>query len=423
MQELLRGASTAFALKILAAGLGFGLNVVLARLLGAEGTGLYFLALTVMSIGAVLGRVGLDNAMIRFIAANSAVGNWVAVKGVYVKSIKIALAASGLVAITIAMIAPWLAETVFSEPELASLLRWVALAVVPFALFSLHALALQGLKKIRDAILVLSVWAPFLSLLGIFPLVPMVGVIGAVWAYICATFFTLLISIWRWKKSTPQLKHVQGHFETKELIQSSMPLFCIAALNLILTWSSTLILGVHASSEEVGIFGVANRTAMLASFVLAAVNSIAAPKFAALYKQGDMKSLGETARNSAKIMTLMASPILLLFLLAPRVVLQAFGEQFVEGSVALLILVIGQFINVSTGSVGYLLMMCGRERLMRNNLVLCAGVNIVLGLLFIPQMGITGAATATAVALSLQNVIAAGFVWKKMGLITIPMIK
>ena len=43
MREVVRGASIAFVLKVAAVGIGFGVNVVLARSLGAESTGLFFL--------------------------------------------------------------------------------------------------------------------------------------------------------------------------------------------------------------------------------------------------------------------------------------------------------------------------------------------------------------------------------------------
>ena len=69
-QELIRGVSAAFLLKVLGAGFSFGLSVVLARLLGAAGSGIFFLAFTIVVILATFGRVGMENALIRFIAAN-----------------------------------------------------------------------------------------------------------------------------------------------------------------------------------------------------------------------------------------------------------------------------------------------------------------------------------------------------------------
>ena len=79
MAEIVRGASIAFILKIIGAALAFAFNIVLARLLGAEGTGIYFLAFTVCIIASVFGRMGLDNVILRFIASNAATEDWDAV--------------------------------------------------------------------------------------------------------------------------------------------------------------------------------------------------------------------------------------------------------------------------------------------------------------------------------------------------------
>jgi len=420
-RELLRGASTAFVIKVLAAGLAFIFNVVLARLLGAEGAGLYFLAFTVITIASTLGRVGMDNTMIRFVAANAVVQNWIAVKGVYSKVLWFAFISSSVLAVLIFILAPCLANSAFSEPELMVPLRWMALAIVPFALLTLHAQALMGLKCIRDAILVLSVYVPLLSLFGCVFLVPLWGVSGAVWAYIIAAVITLLIGVWRWQRATtPHLQKVVGHFETKTLLESSIPLFWVAVFTLVINQSSILMLGLWEGSEAVGIFSVAIRTATLISFVLIAVNSIAAPKFAASYKQNDMLALEQIAKNSAKLTTLIATPPLLLCLFVPDLIMQIFGEQFVKGAFVLSILAVGEFINVASGSVGYLLMMTGNERLYRNTLIVCAILNLILNFLLIPYAGIIGAAIATAVTLALQNLIAVVLVWNKLGIMTLP---
>ncbi len=73
IQELVRGASLAFAIKVVAAGLAFGLNVILARLLGADGSGIFFLTYTVILVSSALGRIGMENVLIRFIATNIAI--------------------------------------------------------------------------------------------------------------------------------------------------------------------------------------------------------------------------------------------------------------------------------------------------------------------------------------------------------------
>ena len=54
MREVLRGAMVAFPLRLVSAGLVFALNILLARILGAEDTGLYYLALTITTIATTV---------------------------------------------------------------------------------------------------------------------------------------------------------------------------------------------------------------------------------------------------------------------------------------------------------------------------------------------------------------------------------
>jgi O-antigen/teichoic acid export membrane protein len=420
MHEVLRGASVALVLKTLAAVLTFAFNVVLARLLGADGAGMYFLALTVSAVAEVLGSMGLESTLLRFTAASATVGDWGAVKGVYTKGLKLAVGASSSVTIAIVLTAPWLAEALFSKPALTALIGWMALAAMPVNLFTLYAQLLKGLKRIPDAIAVESVYAPALSLLGAMVLVPLWGVRGAVWAYLLAAGITLAIAMWLWRRATPQLRGLSGKFDTSLLLSSSMPLFWVSILVLVTRWSSTIILGIWGTSAAVGIFGVAHRTAALTNFVLIAVNSIAAPKFAALYQQRDMEALEKIAQSSAMLMTLIALPVLIIFLLVPAWIMKIFGPHFSDYAIVLPILAVGQFVNVATGSVQFILMMCGYERLMRDTTVLCAVLTVVFTLALVPLWGVIGAAVAATLVRIFQNVLITSLVRQRLGIWTLP---
>lgn len=191
-------------------------------------------------------------------------------------------------------------------------------------------------------------------------------------------------------------------------------------MGLVMSMTDTTLLGVWADSESVGIYGVAKRTALLTSFMLVAVNTIVAPKFAELYAQGDRRALSALARNVAKLMTLAATPILLAFVIVPNWVLGIFGSDFVAGAPVLTILALGQFVNVATGSVGYLLMMTGHEKLMRNNTVASAALNVALNAILIPKYSIIGAAVATAISLATMNLISTILVYWKLSIVTLP---
>jgi len=419
MLEVINGAAVALVLKVLGAGLTFLFNLVLARTLGAEGAGLYFLALTVTTIATVFGRMGLDNTLLRFTAANASVDDWSAVKGVYVKGMKLALIASSLSAIAVFVFAPVMAEKVFQKPELVIPIRWMSLAVVPMTFVMLHAQALKGLKRIRDSFIVFGVSVPAMSLTALLLLGANYGVNGAIWAYASGAILTALLGVILWRTATPRLRKVSGAFRTNDLLKSSIPLFWVASLNMLINWTATFALGIWGTGEDVGIFSMASRTAMLTSLILTSVNSISAPKFAELYKKKDMAALGSTARSTAKLMTLIASPLLLLFLVAPQWVMGMFGDEFQKGGILLSILAIGQFVNVATGSVGFLLMMSGNEKIMRNNVAFVAVMSVVLNVFFVPIYGVIGAVIASAICISIQNIIAMFIVKIRLGISTI----
>lgn len=424
MIEVVSGSLAALLMKVLAAGLGLTFNIILVRMLPVSSVGLYYLALTVNAIGVVVGKMGLDGTLVRFVASNSEKMDWAAVKGVYGKAFKLAIATSLSVTALTALAAPWLAELVFKEPELTGLIRWMSLAVLPVTLFTLYSAVLRGVKRIRDSMFVLSVALPLFSIAGIALLAPVWGVKGVIWAFIAASVITMFIGMFLWRRALPEIGSVKGVFETRSLLDSCTPLLFMDLSASAVTWSTIFLLDIWSSSSDVGIYGIAFRTAALTNFVLVAVNSISAPKFAAFYERKDMKALAATARHSAWIMTIAAAPVLAVFLIVPRWIMgSVYGPQFSEGAAVLAILAIGQFVNVVTGSVGYLLVMTGHERHYRNIVAACAAMHILLSVFLIPRYGITGAAVATAITMSMINLTAALIVQLKLGITTIPGLK
>lgn len=414
--EVVRGASLALFLKVVGAALSFGLNVAVARMFGPEGSGIYFIALTVMTIATVSGRMGLDNALLRFVAANASVRDWPVVRGVYLSGMAIAAVASLMSSAVMVIAAPVLAGSILNNPELAGPIRWSAVAVWPVVMLTLHGEMLRGLKRIFASTAVSAVCLPGLAI----PLMALVGTrhgpVGAVWAYAGAAILTAVVGWLLWRRATPELRAVKGSLGIHALLRSSMPLLWVASMSMGMNWIATFTLGVWGTTSDVGVFNAAARAAFLVSFVLIAVNTITAPKFAELYQTGQITALARTARSSARLMVVVAAPILLLYLLFPGTIMGVFGQEFGRGAPALVVLAIGQAAGVVAGSVGYILMMSGHERQVRNSNLIAAIICVGLCIGLVPVWGPLGAAIAVGGSLLARNAVEIWMVGRYLGI-------
>src|SRR5262249_5482394 len=115
---------------------------------------------------------------------------------------------------------------------------------------------------------------------------------------------------------------------------------------------------------------------------------------------------------------IVALPITLVMWFFPAFVMSLFGKDFAEGIWLLRILAIGQFINVSTGSVGALLIMSGHEKDMKNIRIFNGILTVVLAFLLTPFFGAIGSAISSAIAMASFNLMGVGQVKKRLGFST-----
>ncbi len=416
-REIVLGSAIGLGVKMLSAVSLFVMNMIVARELGAAEAGLFFLGFTLITVVAVIGRLGLDQAVVRFVAASRATNSIGALHSVYRKSVVwVAVSSTGL-ALLGWINAGWLVRNVFDQPGFEPVLRTFVIAIPLVALYTMQAQALQGLKQIAKSTLTLNVLVP-VTLLILMLTAPVESADAVVNYFNIACLVALGVGLLFWVRSAPKADKADS-FPSTQLRRTCTPLWLVAILMQVVQWAPQLMLGAWASAENVAFLAVAQRTAMLTSFVLFAVNAIAAPKFAAMQAKGDSKGLQRMAIWSVRLMLLAAIPALMLMLLAPEWLMSFFGEEFKAASTALMILALGQFVNIATGSVGYLLSMTGHERELCNNAIVSAVVGLVLGTALIPAYGLSGASIATAVAVASQNLLGVYQVRKHLGFNTL----
>ena len=420
--ELILRSGAVLVVRVAGAGLGFAFNVALARALGADGLGVYHLSLTFALIASVVGRMGMDAAMLKFGATSHAAMDGRRLAAVHRMGMGTALLGCGIVAASTFLTADWLAVAVYSNPAVAAPLRLMSLALVPFALLNLYGELLKAGHHQALSSFVQGAALPMVSLLLLFVFAGQLKDASAAAAlYLVVTLLVCLSSHVLWRRTVPNApSRATASLRFRDLFGTAMPMYGSAIADVVMTFSDVLILGMFATATDVGIYTAAARTALLTRFLLLANSAVAAPRFAALHAANDKEGVARLAVRSTLLTTVSSVPLLLIFIVFPEKILSLFGPQFEAGAQVLIILSVGQFVNAMTGPVGYLLNMSGFHRI--EGRIAVVGALMTAGLCFalIPIWGPLGAAAANAIATATCNLLRVYFAKTCLGILMLP---
>jgi O-antigen/teichoic acid export membrane protein len=414
-KELLVNSSVAFIIRIGGAIASFLMNVVIARYLGLTDSGNFFLALAIITIAATIVRMGADNAVIRFIGIHAPKKEWTQVRGVIQKVMYLVAAVACSVSVLLCLNVNFIAIHAFNKPNLSGPLLWMSASIPFYAVYTIYGMALQGLKKVLFSVTLQNISVPLLLIIFVFIFSPGNGA-DLSKLYFFASVLTFIISYCVWKFFVPAGK---AEFDKKILWRSCRPLWTMAILQQIIQWGGQFIVGMFSDSSHLAQLAVAQRTSMLITFIGIAINLVSAPRFAHFYSQGQLVQLKRYARNTTVLMILFSTPLIIIVWITPQLIMSLFGKEFENGYWMLRILSVGQFINVITGSVGYLLMMSGHEKDLRNITFISGFLSLVLNVTLIKSFGAVGAAIAIAASVATQNLLALRMVKKRLGFTTL----
>ena len=406
-------AILALGIRILGAGMSFIFNLIIARQLGAEQSGYFFLAFSLVMFLSAFARLGFDNTVLRFTSQNVKQG--AVVRIILNFALQKVLPLASLIAISLFLFAKPLATHIFNKPHLTGVFEMISPSIIGLSVVLIVAMSLQARHKILTSI-------PCQNIAHLFLCSGLILFLTLDTAEDIALYLSLSLGIsssfFYWY-SLRGLNNKGTRPNNTELWQSARPNWVITLMSQTLQWFGPIMIGVWLLAEDVAYFSVAQRIAMLTSFILMAINLVVAPKFAAFKAVEDMLNIRKTALFSVRLLLISALPIITFMLAFPSFLMGLFGDEFKEGALILQVLVLGQAVNVITGSVGYLLMMSGNERDLRF-VTIFSGITVVtLTCILTPLYGALGTAVATAFSLAMQNLMAVYFVKKRLGFNTL----
>ena len=282
--------------------------------------------------------------------------------------------------------------------------------MTPFSVLGTILLsAFQGFKVLEYKIYVGEFIEPLLRIAGVIIVFFVFGRIlpGVLWSYGFVAVLALLQAFVFLRKIFPDFfrKAIRPIFEARKLMTFSWPLLFSYFIGQLLLVTDTFILGILRTSEEFGIYSAAQRTGLLANMIFISFNAIFAPIVADLYYRKGRRDLEHLYKIVSKWTFSITLPASLLLILLAKPILHLFGERFVQGAGALVVLAGGWLAHSVLGNAGAVLTMSGKSKWHLANFSIFLVLQVLFNYLLIPRYGILGAALGTASSLVLLDVI------------------
>ena len=405
--SIAKGGGIIVAGKVFLAASRFAIAVLLARILGAEQYGLYSLAISAASVVTGLALLGLDSALVRFVAISAGrrdeAGLWGTLQiGLGLSTLLSVVAATGLYALAYPI-----AVQVFHEPRLASLLQLVS-AIVPFlALSEVLAGANRGFKKMQYPVIAQFVAQPVVRLI----LTVALAIVGlnaglAVIVYGLADGVASVLLVCFLHKHFSLSRPLRAaRRDTRAILSYSLPDWMSGLMATFRNNIQTLFLGSLNTLTSVGIYSVAHQLTAFGGMFFSSVNTSAKPTIAELHDRGDRAQMERIYHATTRWSLTVNLPTFLLMVLLPAPILSIFGENFVSGALALAILACADLAVTGTGMSGSFLEMTGYTKLKLVNSITRLVFYLALDILLIPRWGMVGAAVAALVGELIVNLI------------------
>ncbi|MEB8387398.1 oligosaccharide flippase family protein [Rhodobacteraceae bacterium KMM 6894] len=387
-----RAGALAVAAKLGGAGLGILVNVILARLMGAEDFGRYALGIALGTVIAVLGSGGMPFGAVRYVPDYLARGDFGALRGFTRASLAVTLL--GGAACAVAMMLG--AQMIDPGHVMAGVLPWAALIVLPAALAQSLSSLLQARGHVAGPEIVQSLVRQGATLGLIMAWVGVgaalnfrvaLGVSAIAVALACAMLAHRLAGLTRPEPRMP------AAFDGFKLWMGAgagiLVILVTAAFN---ERIDLFILGWMVTPADLGIYSAAVRVASISILALAGLGAAYTPRIAAAWAKDDCIEVERLCREGALAGTALMLAMTLGAWLLGGFVLSLFGPEFRAGATVLTILLGAQIAVGMMGIAGGLTIISGNNHIALTGVAVGLVVNAITAITLVPSMGISGAA-------------------------------
>ena len=399
----------------------FLMQIVLARILGANNFGDYIYVITWINFLTLFGKLGFEVASIKFVAIYKSNGQWGLLRGFMKRTFQIVLILSSLSAVLLLAGIYFLSLDDTLTPNLVQLFMIAAPLLVLLSLVQTQSGVLRGLGAVIKALAPQSILYPliiiiFICLINFYNGLQVTTLAAILVTIVACSLIAFLQYFYIFNLRPEQLNNIKQQFSIHEWLGTSLAMAVTSGGQVLLKQLDIIIIGIMLGTKQAGIYAVATRFANLTKFGLQAVNTASAPIFAKIYSQKKSGDLQKAVSDAAKLNFLISFPLVTLLLVFAGSFLQFFGHEFSAGTIIIQILLLGEFVNIISGSNGLILNMSGFQNQLAKIIFGVVITYFILLVVFIQLWQMEGAAIATVSVQVLRNVIGTSMVWSYIGI-------
>ncbi|MBD3348737.1 MAG: oligosaccharide flippase family protein [Candidatus Eisenbacteria bacterium] len=388
--------------------IGFASNIVFARLLGAELLGVYVLASTTLLFLSLLASFGMGHTFVRYMPVSLSRNDRAAAAGVFRLGTRTVLVSSVLFGLLLLALRRAVAGPIFHEPLLLPILPIVALGTVGATFQLVLGHTLRALKRTAQESFCLEIVNKTAKLVLFLALVAAgMKLAGITVAFVAAYFVSAVTMLALIGRRAPFLFRGPSRLPVpvREIAAFSSMMLFVGFMNYSLSISDRMMLGILGTSEDVGIYNIAFLISNVMAMVFMGFNSSFAPVISELYHNDRSSELRSLYSSLTRTILLIVVPAFCWLTGFGDDLLRVFGDEFADGYIALVILGVGVVVRCTVGTVGTMLVMSGHQKFNAANIVIVTAMNVGLNIVLIPRYGLLGAAIATAVSVSLIDIV------------------
>lgn len=413
-RKITNNAIVLFLNRIILMGLAFFVTIWFVRYLGKSDYGKYSLILAYLSFFEIITGLGIDSIVVREISKfkekqNALIGNAILIKLVF----SLVAVISSYVALVFLGYTPEIRNyihiySVYLLFSFGSVYVSLFRAHYRISLYAVPEVVINSLNLVAMVFLIKQN-----SSLASFVILQTVVKVATLASYAC---FAYKIETFR----------LNLNFDKQiclDLLRSSLPLFLSAVFITINSKIGQMFLFSFSSAKDLGVYSAMLKLVENFHIIPVVTTTVLFPLLSSSHI-ADPDKFRKIFSTAFKYMGLIIVPIAIgTTLLSQRIIELVYGHNFVEGSVALAILMWSE-VFVFLGTVNSdVITAAGLQKYLLYFTVASASMSITLNRWLIPQLGINGASIATLVAYSGGPLILVQFLLPKTRQITIAYLK